>query len=395
MSSFPDFSCHGYQVVRELGRNYEGGRITYLCTNFDQDQQVVIKQFCFALASTSWTGFLAHEREIQILRELNHPRIPRYLDVLDTPEGFCMVQEYKDAPSLAERRSFNPEQVKQIAVSVLEILVDLQKRIPPVIHRDIKPENILVDEQLNAYLIDFGFARIRGGQVALSSVAAGTPGFMPPEELFNRPLTEASDLYSLGATLICLLTGTRSVDIGELINDNYCLNFKGRVTQLSPRFIWWLEKMVASNVKDRHPNAIVALEELKQIQVVSSATGLETIVRAIKLRIPVTIQVLVTTSVVIGLGTNFIIHQQGSSVRQLLGTYRCVGCNLEKANLVGANLVGANLESANLSGANLESANLESVDLRGANLRDANLENVYLTQTKLEGAIMPDGTKHK
>jgi serine/threonine protein kinase len=58
------------------------------------------------------------------------------------------VQEYKKAPSLAQRRSFTPEDIKQIAVSLLEILVDLQKRTPPVIHRDIKPENILVDQQL-------------------------------------------------------------------------------------------------------------------------------------------------------------------------------------------------------------------------------------------------------
>ena len=73
------------------------------------------------------------------------------------------MQEYKNAPSLAERHSFIPEQVKQIAESVLEILVYLQNRVPSVIHRNIKPENILVDEQFNAYLIDFGFARIRVG----------------------------------------------------------------------------------------------------------------------------------------------------------------------------------------------------------------------------------------
>ena len=83
------------------------------------------------------------------------------------------MQEYKNAPSLAERRSFTVEEIKQIAVSVLEILVYLQQRTPPVIHRDIKPENILVDNQLNAYLIDFGFARIRGGEMALSSVDGG------------------------------------------------------------------------------------------------------------------------------------------------------------------------------------------------------------------------------
>jgi serine/threonine protein kinase len=275
-----------YKVIRELGRNQEGGRITYLAadTSLDPPQQVVIKEFRFAASGANWSGFKAYEREIEVLRGLNHPRIPRYLDSLETKSGFCLVQEYKNALSLAVRRSFTPEEIKKIAVSALEILVYLQKRTPPVIHRDIKPENIVVDKQLNAYLVDFGFARIRGQELALSSVAAGTPGFMPPEEQFGRNLTEASDLYSLGATLICLLTGTRSVDVGNLIDDNYRFDFKKLVPKFNPRFISWLEKMVAPNVKQRHANAADALQVLKPIPVVGGVTGLESLVSAVKPR---------------------------------------------------------------------------------------------------------------
>jgi uncharacterized protein YjbI with pentapeptide repeats/serine/threonine protein kinase len=267
-----------YKVVRELGRNCEGGRITSLATDtsLNPPQPVVIKEFRFAAMGANWSGFKAYEREIELLRQLKHPRIPYYLNSFETKSGFCLVQEYKNAPSLAQRRSFTPEEIRQIALSVLEILVYLQCRVPPIIHRDIKPENILVDKQLNAYLVDFGFARIRGGQVALSSIAAGTPGFMPPEEQFGRPLTEASDLYSLGATLICLLTGTRSVDIGQLIDDNYRFVFKEKVPQLSPRFVQWLTKLVEPNLKNRYPNAAVALEALKPIPVVGGSNQFRT-----------------------------------------------------------------------------------------------------------------------
>ncbi|MEW6495722.1 MAG: LamG-like jellyroll fold domain-containing protein [Cyanobacteriota bacterium] len=259
-----------YKVVRKLGHNREGGRITYLATTHSTGKQVVIKEFRFAASGANWSGFKAYEREIEMLKQLQHPRIPYYLDSLETKSGFCLVQEYKNALSLAVRRSFTAEDIKQIAVSVLEILVYLQQRIPPVIHRDIKPENILVDKKLNAYLVDFGFARIRDGEFAMSSIAAGTPGFMPPEEQFGRPLTEASDLYSLGATLICLLTGTRSVDIGQLIDDDYRFDFKNLVPQLSFRFVKWLTKMVEPNLKHRYPNAAVALAALKPIQVKGS-----------------------------------------------------------------------------------------------------------------------------
>lgn len=270
MKNYPDLSGQGYEVIRELGRNREGGRITWLASTIDTTdikQQVVVKQFCFAQSGSEWSAFSVHEREIQVLQGLNHPGIPRYLGGFSTSDGFCMVQEYIDAPSLGVLRSFEPEEIKQIAVSVLEILVYLQNRIPPVIHRDIKPENILVDDLLRVYLIDFGFARIGSQEVSGSSVFKGTPGFIPPEQL--RKPTEASDLYGLGATLICLLTGTPSTALQDLTDedDPYLIRFSHLIPQLSLRFVSWLEKMVQPRLRDRYPNAVTALEDLKSLYV--------------------------------------------------------------------------------------------------------------------------------
>jgi serine/threonine protein kinase len=268
LSPYPDFTRFQYRVQTELGRNREGGRISYLAQRIDcEDKLVVIKQFRFVQTDANWQGFKAYEREIQFLRELDHPRIPRYLDSFETSDGFCMVQEYKTAPTLSDRRTFKPIEIKKIALSVLEILVDLQSRIPPIFHRDIKPENILVDDEHQAYLIDFGLARIDRQEMAVSSMIGGTPGFMAPEELFNRPLTKASDLYSLGATIVCLITNTRSVDINHLLDDNYHLKFSHLVTGVNPLFIKWLQKMVASNPRDRFPDAKAALQKLASIDI--------------------------------------------------------------------------------------------------------------------------------
>ena len=256
--SYPDFSEHGYQVLRELRRNREGGRITWLASNID-NREVVIKQFCFAQAGANWNGFKAHEKEIQFLKELNHPGIPHYLSSFERSDGFCLVQEYINAPSLGETRSFAPEEIKQIAVKALEIIVYLQNRIPPIFHQDIKPENILVDEQLNVYLIDFGFARIGSQEVSPSSVFGGTPGFIPPEQMFKP--TEATDLYGLGVTLICLLTGIKSTKIDQLQDkdDPYVIKFHHLLPRLSLRFLGWLEKMVQPLQKNRFANAQLAL----------------------------------------------------------------------------------------------------------------------------------------
>lgn len=233
MNSFSDFSKHGYQAEKELGHNRIGGRVTYLAKSLQTGQQVVIKQFQFAKANVGWSDYDAYNREIQVLQGLEHPGIPQYLKSFQTEDGFCLVQEYKPAQSLGMLRSFHFNEIQRIAVAVLEILVYLQSRVPAVIHRDIKPENILVDDRLNVYLVDFGFAHIGDGEVGVSSVVKGTLGFMPPEQLFNRQLTEASDLYGLGVTLICLLTGTKSTDVGNLIDITYRVNFRHLVPKLN------------------------------------------------------------------------------------------------------------------------------------------------------------------
>ena len=76
LSDYPDFSQLGYQVIRELGRNQKEGRITYLANVQNSNQQVVIKKFSVLDASVDWSGLKAYEREMEILQQLDHPRIP-------------------------------------------------------------------------------------------------------------------------------------------------------------------------------------------------------------------------------------------------------------------------------------------------------------------------------
>ncbi|GET38630.1 serine/threonine protein kinase [Microseira wollei NIES-4236] len=312
-----------------------------------------------------------------------------------------MVQEYKRAASLAQPQSFTPQEIKQIAVAVLEILVYLQQQNPPVIHRDIKPENILVDrsESLKVYLVDFGLARIEGEEVAATSAVKGTLGFMPPEQMFNRPLTEASDLYSLGATLICLLTKTKSTEIGNLIDENCRINFQPLMPKLNPQFIAWLEKMVAPNFKHRYPNAATALTALQSIDILTPSTTLGRLS-------PTTQKVLLINHLVLvaACGTIFIIGDRilnhstignpGITVRELQ-QMGCVGCGLKKANFRGADLRSLDLTDADLTGADLRGADLRGSYLKNANLTNADLRDANLASTDLRGAIMPDGSIHR
>ncbi len=377
------------------------------------------------------------------MQQLNHPRIPSYLTTFETSHGFGLVQEYKDAPSLAVERQFTPKQVKKIAISILEILVYLQQRKPQIIHRDIKPENILVDKKFNAYLVDFGFARIHNNEIALSSVASGTPGFIPPEEYFGRDLTEASDLYSLGVTLICLLSGTRSVDVGKLINDEYRFDFKCLPSGIDPQFVRWLRKMVEPNIKNRFANAAVALEALKPIPILlksntkSKSKSIEGSIFGQTFAVPLLILIAIAgtqsiqkTSVyqqrVIERQRRTIDHllykkehledkidrinrlqellmkrEQAILLDKLKTTKECNFCNFQNANLANtqlqgislkkgnlqhSNLVNANFKGSNLSDVNLLGARLSSAILTDANLSNANLDNADLNNADLRGA---------
>jgi len=261
----PDFTTHGYEIIEQLGQNIYGGRITYKAININARQLVVIKQFQF-LKDSTWEDYKIIEQEIKTLQRLENSGIPRYLNHFDTGDGICLVQEYKEAQPLSLQRSFSPEQIKDIAIKILEILVYLQNLNPSVIHRDVKPENILIDEQSNVYLVDFGFSRIGEGSIKFSSFAAGTFGFMPPEQLHNLTLTKASDLYGLGATLICLITGTKSTEIGHLIDlSSNCFQFEHLISEFSVEFIRWLKQMVKTDPKQRFPNAEEALKGIVSI----------------------------------------------------------------------------------------------------------------------------------
>ncbi|MGB5713121.1 MAG: serine/threonine-protein kinase [Waterburya sp.] len=265
MSTYPDLLSYGYQIESELGRNREGGRITWKGVNLATQEAVVIKQFCFAQANSSWSGYKAYSQEIKVLQTLKHNHIPQYLDSIETEDGFCLIQEYIAADNCSNYRQLTMTEVKQIASNILDILVYLQQQSPPILHRDLKPENILLDDSLNTYLIDFGFSSLGSQEISSSSFFKGTPGFIAPEQIIKP--TVASDIYGLGVTLVYLLTDKDIEEIRTSASaDNPSqLNLSLVLPHLDWQFLGWLEKMTSAKVSQRFPDALAAKNALAKL----------------------------------------------------------------------------------------------------------------------------------
>jgi serine/threonine protein kinase len=258
-----------YQIQRQLGQN--AGRRTLQAQDLQTQELVVLKILSFN-SDFRWEDLKLFEREAETLKSLSHPAIPRYLDYfeLDLPDcrGFVLVQSYIDATSLQawikRGRTFSEDEIKQIAKALLNVLSYLHDRNPPVIHRDIKPSNILLTNNRSAhqvgelYLVDFGSVQTAVRETGTMTIV-GTYGYMPPEQFSGRAFP-ASDLYSLGATLIYLVTGRHPAD---LLQEDLLLEFEP-VTHLSPSLVQWLKLLTHPNRKQRLTSATVALKALEQ-----------------------------------------------------------------------------------------------------------------------------------
>jgi serine/threonine protein kinase len=224
-----------------------------------------------------WEELKLFEREAQVLKNLDHPRIPQYRDYFSverqTGNGlpwFGLVQEYIPGNSLQQLldrgQRFTETQARQIATEVLNILIYLHELSPPVFHRDIKPSNLIWGKNEQIYLVDFGAVQDRATAEGATFTVVGTSGYAPPEQLWGRAVA-ASDLYALGATLIHLLTGTAPADLPQ---DNLRIQFADRV-QLSSGFVDWLEQLTEPAPERRYSTARQALESLNFIDSLPSS----------------------------------------------------------------------------------------------------------------------------
>ena len=213
-----------------------------------------------------WKALDLFAREAQVLQQLTHPQIPQYLDYFqvdrDGDRGFYIAQTLVEGQSLAQRIETgwrgSEVEIKAIAERVLEILIYLHHLKPPVIHRDIKPQNLIRQADDSIFLVDFGSVQNIYSQTEIEgSTIVGTYGYMPPEQYRGKAYA-ATDLYSLGATLLYLLSGSLPTDFPHR---RLKIDFRDRL-DISLTFADWLERMLEPTLEARFHSAREALQAL-------------------------------------------------------------------------------------------------------------------------------------
>ncbi|MEN6436913.1 MAG: serine/threonine-protein kinase, partial [Anaerolineaceae bacterium] len=152
-------------------------------------------------------------REAVILANLIHPNLARVTDYFTIPgQGQYLVMDYvegDDLQKILDKQGTLPEaQVIEWVGQICDALDHLHTQQPPIIHRDIKPANIKITPKGKAVLVDFGVAKVWDpGLRTTQGARAITPCFSPFEQYGQAPTDARTDVYALGATAYCLLTG--------------------------------------------------------------------------------------------------------------------------------------------------------------------------------------------
>ncbi|KAH7565683.1 hypothetical protein JRO89_XS09G0246000 [Xanthoceras sorbifolium] len=176
------------------------------------DIQVAVK----TLSSSSGQGYKEFHAEVKLLMIVYHRNLTSLVGYCIEGTNMALIYEYMSNGTLQQYLSgknahiLSWEDRMRIAVDAAQGLEYLHSGCkPPIVHRDVKSANILLNEKLQAKIADFGLSRIFANESGthISTVVAGTPGYLDPEYYISNWLNEKSDVYSFGVVLLEIITG--------------------------------------------------------------------------------------------------------------------------------------------------------------------------------------------
>ncbi len=204
-----------YEIWKEVGRG--GMSIVYLARDKHLNKQWAVKEIKNDGSKSINTLLKSLEREANILKNVDHPVLPRIVDIIEQEGTIYVVMDFIEGTTISERLKEEGAQPQELVIewgyqlaSALDYLHNMK---PPVIYRDMKPSNVMIKPEGGVKLIDFGTAKEYDTENNADTTALGTRGYAAPEQfgdskgrgIYN---TDArTDIYNLGATLYHVVTG--------------------------------------------------------------------------------------------------------------------------------------------------------------------------------------------
>lgn len=242
-----------YKIVREVGRG--GMSIVYQADDLRLSGKLwAVKEFTYSNSAND-TERREEERtflrkEAEIMKKLDHPTLPRIVDIIEKNETLYIVMDYIEGVSLDKvlnkRGAVEQDAVIEWGKQLSAALDYMHTQNPPIIYQDMKPSNIMLKPDGTVRIIDFGIAgEYRDGNT--EGKTFGTRGYAAPEqEDGNAPIDARTDIYSLGITLHHLVTGKNPLDPPYEIKPIRSYNSK-----LSMGLEWIIRKCTQLNPRDR------------------------------------------------------------------------------------------------------------------------------------------------
>lgn len=248
----------GFRLLEKLG---QGGTATVYRAvpddSLDQGQECAVKvlepqSFCRSAANH-------FRQEVQALLELNHPRIVRLDDWGEQGGLLYFVTELIQGESLRHRLHMSNSKALQVLEQILEGLDHAHKS--GIVHRDLKPENVMLGDNDQVKLLDFGLA-VPHTDKSQPAPVFGTPGYLAPEQILHDQTGPLSDQYSFGVLAYELLTGQRPFS-----EDRQSLTESAPTPENLPAPIsYWLSRLLKRHPHDRFPDIETALESLRALR---------------------------------------------------------------------------------------------------------------------------------
>lgn len=263
-----------YEILKKIGQG--GMSIVYLALDTHLNKQWAVKEIKKSKNQSTKTLLKGLQMEANILKMVDHPVLPRIVDIINYQGTVFVVMDYIEGRPMNEilklEGAQSQEKVIEWAKDLCSALDYLHSLNPPIIYRDMKPSNIMLKPDGKVKLIDFGTAKEFDVESLADTTALGTRGYAAPEQFGDAKgrgiyKTDArTDIYSLGATLYHIVTGKNPSEPPYVIKP---------IREWNPLLSNGLEKIIVKctkpNPEDRYQNCAELIYDLEHYEELDDA----------------------------------------------------------------------------------------------------------------------------